>query len=165
MGFSRLLKHLITPRWWTRRHFRAADRSAIRAAIAASEGQHRGELRFVAEGPMPLWALLKGQNARQRATDLFIKLGVAQTNEGTGVLIYVQMLDRQVEILTDLGIADKVAPYEWQRICRNLESAFAIGDYRRGVLEAVDAVTAILTRFFPANQVNRNELDDEPVIY
>ena len=165
MPLARIIKHLIIPGWMSRRAFRGADREAIRAAIAASEATHRGELRFVAEGPMPVLILAKGWSARQRATDLFGRLGVANTREASGVLIYVQLVDRRVEILADHGIAARVAQHEWDRICREMEVAFAQRDYRRGALDAVDRATRILQIHFPARADNINELDDRPVLY
>lgn len=165
MDLGRLFKHLLTPGWWARRAFRAADREAIRAAVAASELGHRGELRFVAEGPLPLLALLKGRTARQRAVDLFDRLGVAGTLEASGILIYLQLVDRRVEILADRGIAARVAQTEWDRMCREMETAFSHDAYRRGALEAIDRATKLLSLHFPARPDNPNELDDRPELF
>lgn len=165
MEFGRLLKHLILPGWWVRRVFGAADREAIRAAITASELSHRGELRFAAEGPLPLLALLKGQTARQRAIDVFKRLGVGKTREASGILIYVQLVDRRVEILADRGIAARVAQSEWDRICREMEDAFRHDAYRRGALEAIDRATRLLELYFPAGAENERELDDRPELF
>jgi uncharacterized membrane protein len=166
MKLARLLKHLGTPGWLAWRRFRAADREAIRAAVAASERSHRGELRFVAEGPLPLGALLKGHTARRRAAELFKRLGVGNTREATGILIYVQLVDRHVEILADHGIDTRVDQVEWETICRELELAFSEGAYRRGVLEAIDRATRLLALHFPARPGdNINELDDRPTLF
>jgi uncharacterized membrane protein len=165
MKMSRSFKHLVTPGWLAWRRFRAADREAIRAAVAASEAVHRGELRIVIEGPLPLRSLSKGQTARERAADLFTKLGVGATEEATGILIYVQLVDRHVEILADSGIDACVAQVEWEVICREMESAFSDGAWRRGVLEAIDRATGLLALHFPARPGNRNELRDRPELY
>jgi uncharacterized membrane protein len=165
MDIGRVVRHLMTPGWWAKRAFRSADREAIRAAIAASEQSHRGELRFVAEGPLPLLALMKGQSARQRAAGLFAKLGVAKTREAIGILIYVQLVDRRVEILADRGIAARVVQVEWDRICREMETAFQHQAFRRGALEAIDRATRLLSLYFPARSGKVNELDDRPEIF
>jgi uncharacterized membrane protein len=162
MRLKRTLKHLSTPGWLAWRRFRAADREAIRAAIAASERLHRGELRFVAEGPMPLKVSLRGTPSRQRAEDLFVRFGVGNTREGTGILIYVPLVDRHVEILADKGIAARVEQSQWDRICRQMEEAFGHGAYRRGVLDAIDQASRLLAVYFPARPGNANELDDRP---
>jgi uncharacterized membrane protein len=160
-----MLRHLATPGWLSWRRFRSADREAIRAAVAASERQHRGELRFVIEGPLPVGVLVKGQSARQRAVELFRRLGVGNTSEATGILIYVQLVDRRVEVLADRGIDARVPQSEWEMICRDMETAFSDGAYRRGVLEAIDRATALLALHFPAHSGNINELDDRPKLF
>lgn len=165
MNMSRIFKHLITPGWLARRRFRHADREVIRAAVAASESTHRGELRIAVEGPLPLRALLRGQSARQRAADLFTQLGVAGTDEATGILIYIQLVDRRVEILADRGIDSRVAQIEWEGICREMEVAFSDGAWRRGVLEAIDRASQLLALHFPARGRNPNELDDRPKLF
>jgi hypothetical protein len=165
MNIARIFKHLITPGWLARRHFRYADREVIRAAVASSEGAHRGELRIAIEGPLPLRALFRCQTARQRAADLFDRLGVGNTEEATGILIYVQLVDRRVEILADKGIDARVPQVEWEGICRELEVAFSEGAWRRGVLEAVDRASQLLQLHFPARGRNPNELDDRPQLF
>jgi uncharacterized membrane protein len=158
----RLLKHLFTFPWWVRRRFPAALRDEITAAVAASERRHRGELRFAVEGPLPLRALLSDQSPRARAIELFAKLRVWDTVENSGVLIYLQLLDRDVEILADRGIAAKVPQAEWEALCRALETAMRAGRCREGVLAAIDGVGHLLETHFPATADNPNELPDAP---
>lgn len=164
MDLQRILRHLVTPGWLSWRCFRAADREAIRDAIVASEHKHRGELRFVAEGSLPLLCLLRNRSARLRAVELFQRLGVGNTREHSGILVYVQLIDRRVEILADRGIAAKVAQSEWDSICRVMESAFAHGAYRRGVLDAIDRASRLLRLHFPARPENPNELEDSVLL-
>lgn len=164
MNLLRTLKHLLVPGWWARRNFNAATRAAIEAAIRDSEGRHQGELRFVAEGPLPFHALAHGQSPRQRAEELFAQLRVWDTEANSGILIYVQLVDRQVEILADRGIAKRIDPAHWQGICRHLESAYAQGHWLAGSLAAVTAATELLEKTYPARPDNPNELGDRPVM-
>lgn len=165
MKLKRIFRHLVAPGWLARRRFRYADREAIRTAVAASEASHRGEIRVVIEGPMPLRAVMRGQTAHQRAADLFVQLGLGATKEATGILIYVQLVDQCIEILADHGIDARVPQEEWETICRELEVAFSEGAWRRGVLEAIDRVGYLLQLHFPARRLNRNELDDRPMLF
>lgn len=164
MKLIRLLKHLLLPAWWVRRVFAHGDLAAIGAAIAGSEKSHRGELRFVVEGPLPLSALWREPSARARAVKLFASLGVWETEENSGILIYVQLVDRRVEILADRGIAVRVPQAEWDAICREMESSFRRGEWRRGALMAVSRAGGLLTSNFPAAETNPNELPDQPVV-
>jgi uncharacterized membrane protein len=163
-GLVRTLKHLFMPGWLARRAFHVADVAAIRAAITASESCHRGELRFVAEGPMSPARLFGGMSARQRAVELFGGLRVWDTAENNGILIYVQLVDRRVEVLADRAIAAKVAQAEWDGICREMETAFKAGAYRRGALDAIDRATRLLGLHFPLRGKRRNELPDLPLL-
>jgi len=164
MGLRRLLRHLLMPHWWVIRAFDRATLTAIATAVADSERRHRGELRFVVEGLLPVGDLLRGITARQRASDLFAQLRVWDTEENSGILIYVQLADRRVEILADRGIAARVAQSDWDAICRAMERAFKAGDYRGGALEAMRQAGEILARHFPAGERNPNELPDMPVV-
>jgi uncharacterized membrane protein len=165
MNIGRILKHLVAPGWLARRRFRYADRETIRAAVAASEKLHRGELRVVVEGSLPLRVLFAGRTARERAAELFVHLGVGATEEATGILIYVQLVDHRVEVLADRGIDARVQPAEWEGICRGMEAAFRAGAWRRGVLEAIDHASRLLALHFPARGWNPNELDDRPKLF
>ncbi len=164
MNLSRFLRHLSIPRWFALRAFPAADRAAIRDAVATSEARHRGELRFAIEGPLPLGHLWRDTTPRQRAAELFVRLGVHSTEEHSGILIYVQLLDRRVEILADTGIAAKVPQAEWDAICRAMEAAFAAGRWREGAVAAVARAGELLATHFPARAENPNELPDEPAV-
>jgi hypothetical protein len=158
----RAFKHLFTPAWLAHRSFSAATLRAIERAIKASERRHRGELRFAIEGPLHLGALRL--SPRQRARQVFSLLDVWDTEENTGVLIYVQLVDQAIEIVADRGIARRVRQAEWQAICRTMEQAFRANRYEQGTLDAIAAVTAILAREFPATGVNPNELPDKPAV-
>ena len=162
MKLSRLLNHLLG--WWVRRVFPGTDLAAIGTAITACEQSHRGELRFVAEGPLPLASLWQGKSSRQRAVELFASQRVWDTEENSGILIYLQLVDRRVEILADRGIAARVAQAEWDAICRAMEQSFRRGEWRQGVLQAVARAGELLTRHFPAGTVNPNELPDQPLV-
>jgi TLP18.3/Psb32/MOLO-1 phosphatase superfamily protein len=164
MDVRRYLRHLATPDWVARRAFPKASLRAIEQAITASERLHQGELRFVVEAGLDFSLLWHRVSARRRALDLFARLRVWDTEHNSGVLIYVQLLDRQVEIVADRGINARVAQDEWEAICRRLELAYRRGDCESGTLAAIGEVTALLRRHFPAGTENPNELPDRPLV-
>ncbi|MBK7767693.1 MAG: TPM domain-containing protein [Sulfuritalea sp.] len=164
MKLIRLFKHLLLPDWWVQRVFSRADLAAIGTAIAACEKSHRGELRFVVEGSLPVSALWQGQSSRMRAVDLFASQRVWDTEENSGILIYVQLVDHRVEILADRGIAARVPQAEWDAVCRGMEASFRDGDWRRGALQAVTRAGELLAGHFPASGNNPNELPDQPLV-
>ena len=164
MRFSRLFKHLLLPNWWVQRVFARDDLAAIGDAITACEKSHRGELRFVVEGHLPVSALWRDVSPRMRAIELFSSLRVWDTEENSGILIYVQLVDRKVEILADRGIAARVTQAEWDGVCREMEADFRGGEWRRGALQAVARAGDLLARHFPAGGSNPNELPDQPLV-
>ncbi|HYK12787.1 MAG TPA: TPM domain-containing protein [Burkholderiales bacterium] len=164
MDIGRLFKHLIAPHWIVNRAFPRRTLDAIEASIAASEKSHDGELRFAVEAglhPLPLW---RGQTARQRAQEMFGALNVWDTAHNSGVLIYVQLVDRRIEIVADRGISAKVAQSEWDAICRRMEDAFKADRFQAGAVTAIGEITALLARHFPPLGENPNELPDGPVV-
>ena len=164
MNVPRMLKHLLLPDWWRRRVFSAADLVTIGQAIAASEKRHRGELRFVVESGLSPAALWRGTSTRQRAAEVFAVERVWDTEENSGILIYVELADRRVEILADRGIAARVPQAEWDAICRGMEQAFRAGQWRQGALAAVARAGALLAEHFPAGERNPTELPDRPLM-
>jgi uncharacterized membrane protein len=137
--------------------------AAIEQAIKQSERSHRGEIRFAVEASLGLTQLLRNMNSRARAVDVFARLRVWDTEENTGVLIYVQWVDRRVEIVADRGIARQVRQAEWDAVCRRLETAFREGRYGPGAVEAVRRVGELLAGHFPARSDNPDELPNRPV--
>lgn len=150
--------------WQVRHCFGPTTLAAIEQAIATSEKEHRGELRFVIEGRLSLRQLLDGLTARQRAVEQFAELGVGQTAEQSGILIYVLLADHQVEIVADQGIAAKVGQAEWDALCQQMTAAFAQGHYLAGALAGITGATRLLSEHFPTWRANPNELDDAPLV-
>lgn len=164
MELSRTLRHLVLPHWWVMRAFPQPVLGAVERAITASETLHAGELRFAVEANLPLPALWRGQSPRERAIELFSGLRVWDTRDNSGVLVYLQLIDRRVEIVADRGIDARVGQEFWDGVCSRLEAACRAGRFEHGTLAALDEITAALTRHFPAAATNPNELDDAAVV-
>ena len=164
MNVKRIARHLIMNGRRVRRAFPGESLAAIDRAIKASEATHRGEIRFAVEGALDTAALARGQSARERAIDVFSQLRVWDTEKNNGVLIYLLLADRDVEIVADRGIDAKVGPQEWERICREMETVFRQGDFEGGVIRGIQEVTRHLASHFPADGDDRNELPDKPVV-
>jgi len=95
---------------------------------------------------------------------VFSQLRVWDTEHNNGVLIYLLLADRDVEIVADRGFHAKVGSQEWEQICRTMETAFKQANYEAGVLSGIQAVTEHLVAHFPAYADSRNELPDKPVV-
>jgi len=162
MNLGRIARHLLVLPGAVKRAFPPAAMAAIERAIAHSETQHRGEVRFAVEAALDAPALLAGQAARERAIEVFSQLGVWDTEDNNGVLIYLLLADRDVEIVADRGINAVVGAGEWEGICRIMEASLCRGEFEQAVLAAVQAVTRPLAQHFPPRAGDRNELTNRP---
>ena len=163
MHLARFWRHALMNPLLARRHFPPSTLDRVQQAVADAEKRHRGEIRFVVEAELHTAQLWRDVSPRERAREVFASLGVWNTEENNGVLIYVLLADHGVEIVADRGIA-KVAASEWQGICRMMEVHFAAGRYEEGALAGVAAVSALLERHYPAQGGRANELEDRPVV-
>src|SRR5579871_860327 len=134
MGIGRITKHLVEHHWRARRVFTPKVLAAIEAATKAGEVTHSGQVRFVVEGALDGKPLFRGQDARERALDVFSHLRIWDTEHNNGVLIYLLLADRNVEIIADRGINAKVGDANWERICSDMETAFSQGKFEAGVI-------------------------------
>ncbi|MBX9894814.1 MAG: TPM domain-containing protein [Nitrosomonas sp.] len=165
MNLSRMLQHFMTGQLTVRRLFPADTLAAIEQAIRQSEAQHSGEICFAVEASLNMASLLKNQTARERAIEVFSQRRVWDTEQNTGVLIYLLLADRDVEIIADRGIHAKVTGQEWETICRVMEASFRQQQFKTGIIEGIQAVGAQLQKHFPLDpNKEKNELPDKPVI-
>jgi uncharacterized membrane protein len=164
MGLKRIGKHLLEHHWRVRRVFPREVLAAIEQAIKAGEATHSGQVRFVVEGALDGAALFRDQPARERALDIFSHLRIWDTAHNNGVLIYLLLADRQVEIVADRGIDTKVGRAGWEKICRDMEAEFKLGNFKGGIIKGIEAVSRQLAARFPPSAHPRNELPDKPVV-
>jgi uncharacterized membrane protein len=162
MDWLRIVRHLATPPWRVSRVLPEAAMQAVTAAIRASEATHAGQIRVAVEGALDLFPLLAGQSGRDRAIELFSQLGIWDTEHNNGVLIYLLLADRDVEIVADRGIHARVGAEGWEAACRAMEAEFRAGCFEQGLLGGIEAVSAELRRHFPGQ--GAEELPDRPVV-
>ena len=164
MGIGRIGKHLLEHHWRARRLFTPKVIANIEQATKAGEATHSGQVRFVVEGALDGAPLFHDQPTRERAIDIFSHLRIWDTEHNNGVLIYLLLADRVVEIIADRGIDAKVGAEGWARICRDMEADFANGRFEAGAIKGIEAVSRELAKHYPPTGPHRNELPDKPVV-
>jgi uncharacterized membrane protein len=168
MRIGRMIRHVAATHWRTRMLFPSATLDAIEAAIGRVEQAHAGEIRFAIETAMNPLHILNDVSAHARALEVFGHLRVWDTEANNGVLIYVQLADRHVEIVADRGFKGRVSEAEWQAVCRLMEEHFRAGRFQAGAMAGVDAIGSLLVRHFPAGPANaahsHNQLPDRPTL-
>jgi uncharacterized membrane protein len=168
MKFVRLLRHAAATHWRTRMQFPSSTLDAIEQAIKRTEAAHGGEIRFAIETALPPLHILNDLTPRARALDVFSHLRVWDTAANNGVLIYVQMADRNVEIIADRGVSERVSRAEWEAVCRLMEVHFRAGRFQAGSIAGVEAVGNLLAHHFPRGAARLphadNQLPDRPTL-
>jgi putative membrane protein len=109
-------------------------------------------------------ARFKRLHAHQRAVEQFLVQNLHTTAGRTGVLIFVSVAERYVEILADQAINACVAPGTWRKIVDDLTAAIGKGEPADGLVAAVAAVGTHLGSHFPPDSANANELPDHLII-
>ena len=104
MNIQRMIKHLMTGNMAVKAAFPARSLQAIEQAIGQTETRHGGQIRFAVEAALDFSALRRNQTAGERAIEIFSQLRVWDTEHNNGVLIYLLLADRDVEIVADRGI-------------------------------------------------------------
>lgn len=160
----RWINHLFLDGLALRRAFPRASLAAVERAIGAQEFRHRGELRFAVEGGLSLPLLFTGSSARERAIEVFGRLRIWDTEDNAGVLIYLLLADRRVEIVADRGIHARVGSAAWDAICGEMQRAFGEGRFEAGVILGIEAISDLLAEHFPPDGENPNELPDTAVV-
>ncbi len=164
VNLSRWLKHTFIPPWRWRLSFSPEVLKTIEIAVKQSETKHRGELRFAIENALAPGWVWHGMRGRHRAVEVFSNLRVWDTEENSGVLIYVLLADKEVHILADRGLNRCVGKSEWDGIARLMQAEFRKGDFKNGALAGIAAITELLAKHYPALSENVDELPNRPVI-
>jgi hypothetical protein len=161
---ARLFANLFGGWFRLSRWFPDATMRGIRDAIAEGERGHAGELCLAVESRYSPWAVLGGLQVRERAQQLFSLLRVWDTRDNSGVLLYLQLAERRVEIVADRGIAARVAPELWDSLCGDFARDMASQSADRAVLRCLERINGLLREHFPADADNPRELPDDPVV-
>lgn len=162
-NLARWLKQCMYMPWLARRLFDRVARTAIENAVKAAEVGHAGEIRVVIESRLPLSTALR-QGTFGRALDLFASLHVWDTALNSGVLLYINLCERRVEIVADRGINAKVDPLRWQTICAAIIAKLSDAQHQHGVVAGVELIGLALREYYAVLESEAgNELSDAPL--
>ena len=146
------------------RYFNKQDRMHIANAVQQAEKGHVGEIQVVIEGHIPC-SQAYHQNTRLRAQQLFAELGVWDTELNSGVLLYLNLCERKVEIVIDRGLKNATQAETWNEICQNIIVNLTQKQYLRAVTGGVNEIGQILDQYYVKTDLyDENELPNEPII-
>ena len=161
----RIFKHFFSNPWQVNSHFSSCALHNIEKAISASEKTHAGEIRFIVEAGLHPLEILYKKTPKKRALELFGSLNIWDTEHNNGVLIYLLLMDKDVEIVADRGIHKHVGHAGWEKICHEMENLFRKGEFEAGVLQGIVHISAHLEKYFPQTGSNKNEVSNKPLIF
>ena len=166
INLKRLFKHRWLDESDTRRAIPPDMSQRLAGRVAASERRHSGELRICVEAGLPLSYLWRNAPARERAVAMFGKLRVWDTEHNNGVLIYLLLAERAIEIVADRGLNKHVSAQEWQAMVGRMSAAFTEGRFEDGLTQALEEVSALLVQHCPLaeGEADSNELPDAPFL-
>ncbi|MGD9944440.1 MAG: TPM domain-containing protein [Burkholderiaceae bacterium] len=163
-GFSCWCRHLVHDGWLVRRYFPDTLMDHVERAVSEGEAGHSAEIRVAIEASLPLRELWRGCTARERALQVFAELGVWDTEANNGVLLYVLLAERAVEIVADRAASAAIDTATWSGICESVARTCRTGRFEEGLLAGVAEMNRVLTVAFPARGGDRDELPNRPAI-
>jgi hypothetical protein len=139
----------------------------LERAVSDSESQHRGQIRLCVEGGLPYSYIWRDATARERAVGLFGKLRVWDTEDNTGVLIYLLLAEHAIEIVADRAVAHAIPASTWEDLLQAMQKSFQRADFAQGMEDALHAVSDLLITHFPqdnAAPAPASDLPNAPVV-
>ena len=163
---ERFFAHVTTLSGQARRAFPTPTLKALQDVIAEGEARHRAQLRLIIEPSLGWSDLRRNMSSRARAHRLFSRYRIWDTEENCGVLVYINLADRKVEIITDRAVGRAVKRSEWEAACDTMTRGFRHGQFHESALAGIRHMNELLAEHFPAREgdSDRNELSDRPVM-
>jgi putative membrane protein len=108
--------------------------------------------------------ILKRHRVERAARQQFASIASRAAGSETGILIFVALDDRQVEILADQGIHDKVGDPVWTKAVGAIGAAMKAGhDPTSGIVEAIEICGAALKAHYPETTPHAQVFSNRPL--
>lgn len=160
LRLARAWRHLWTRKVVVERLFGSDGMRKIEETVTRSEKLHTAEIAFVLEAALTPELIWKRISTRQRAVELFARFGVWDTEENNGILVYVLIADRTVELVADRGLSARIAPEKLTQMATVLSDHYKAGQYADGTCDWIEReLTQALVSVFPA-VAGRSNLDE-----
>ena len=135
-----------------KRRLNKNEEARVLAAIGRAERGNRGEVRVHLEGRCP------AADPLERAARLFDELGMRETRDDTGVLLYVAERERKAAVYAGSGIHGARESGFWQEVIGFVSQGYAAGQKAEGLELALDAIGALLREVTPGDDSAGDEL-------
>jgi uncharacterized membrane protein len=166
----RILRHRWGDASASRRALPRPARQRLEQGVVGSEQRHSGQVRICVEAGLPMSYLWRHvwqrvplrQLVRQRAVTLFGQLGIWDTEQNNGVLIYLLLAEHAIEVVADRGLSRHVSLDQWRALVERLGTELQAHRFEAGLTQTLDEVSKLLERHFPAEPglTRPNEISD-----
>jgi uncharacterized membrane protein len=147
---------------YIKKYLSKSDLDDIQEAISDVERKTSGEIRFCIK--LQRGFRKKKYSTRDIALREFYKLGMDNTQDKTGVLIFILFKERKFEIVADEGINEKIPEDTWSDLSKKLITTFSSEQYKKGLIDCIIEIGDILIKEFSVKEDDVNELSDEIII-
>ncbi len=103
----------------------------------------------------------RNKSVRSGAAAMFYEAGIANTKAEMGMLVYLSLLERRLELIADRGILKGVPALEWNQVVFELHQA-GKQPHPETLSAGLDKLGVLLAQHIPASAENPNELPDAP---
>ncbi len=104
---------------------------------------------------------IQHQRASRLAHEQFYQLGLHTKDERTGILLFVSVAERYVEILADKNINQAVENNTWERLVESFVAHVKRGEIKQGYLVTIEEAGKLLQQYSPCiPERDKNELPD-----
>jgi hypothetical protein len=134
-------------------------------AIKESENLHSAQICIALESSLPFKSIWKGLSKRDRALEVFVDMRVWDTEQNNGILIYILLSEKKVEIVGDRGFSRKIPKDSWISISQFAERYLVNGDLEKCVLSTITGITTLVSGLFEPSKNQINELPDKPKVF
>jgi putative membrane protein len=100
----------------------------------------------------------------ERALLEFYQAGVTGTQERTGILLFISLMERKAVVLADHAISERLPKETWEEICRGMIEGIRKGQTAESLIQAIHRSGELLAEHFPHRQENENELSNQLIL-
>ena len=161
---NRLFIHIWKGAFALQRHLSKQDRIKIESAIADAETKTSAEIAFAVEERFSFLQLFHRLIARQRAEELFSSMRVWDTEANNGVLLYLLLSERNIEIVADRGVMKCIKEVDLEIVCQEIEKAIRKADVCSGVLKGIEKLSELLAPHFPPSDRKSNQVSNKATV-
>lgn len=145
-------------------YFSVQDREQITYAVQQAEQGHVGEIQVVIEVKLPSHLAYR-HTTYTRACQLFAELGVWDTAFNSGVLLYLNLCERRIELVFDRGVQQAASQEQWDQICTEMVALIRHKQHLKAIQTGTEQIGKILQHFYAQQPTvtNVNELANQPI--